>query len=242
MKALNKPALIGLIGGLSWASTATYYREINTVVGERRGGLHSARCLIHSVDFQELAECQSQGRWDDAARILADAARSLESGGADFFLLCTNTMHKVADALEDTVSIPFLHIADATAAAILTTDVRTVGLLGTRYTMELGFYADRLKSHGLTVLVPEADQRRDIDRIIFEELCRERIEDTSRDRYREVIADLNARGAEGVILGCTEIGLLIGDGDSPVPLFDTARIHARMAALKSLASCEPTDS
>jgi aspartate racemase len=227
---------IGLIGGMSWESTLVYYRIVNETVRERLGGLHSARLLLYSVDFQEIEVLQRTGRWDVAGQRLADAARSLAGAGADFLVLCTNTMHKVAPAIEAATSLPLLHIADATAAAILAQGHRKVGVLGTRFTMEQAFYRERLTGrHGLEVLVPDEDDRATVDRVIFDELCRGEVLEASRAQYRRIIAALAARGAQAIILGCTEIPLLVGADDSPVPLFDTTAIHARLAAEHALS-------
>ncbi len=227
---------IGLIGGMSWESTVPYYRDINLVVKERLGGLHSARLILYSVDFHDIERLQHAGRWDEAGDMLADAAASLAAAGADFLVVCTNTMHKVAGAIEAAVNIPLLHIADPTAEAITQAGFRRVGLLGTRFTMEQDFYRSRLEStHGIEVLVPPQDDRDDVHRIIYDELCQGVIAEPSREIYRGVIARLVERGAEAVILGCTEIGLLVGESDSPVPLFDTTRLHARSAALHALS-------
>jgi len=221
----------GLLGGMSWESTVPYYRVINQVVGEALGGLHSARMVLYSVEFQEIEELQRSGRWTEAGEILADAGRAVQRAGADFLVLCTNTMHKVAAQIEAAVEIPLLHIADATAARVKAAGSRRVGLLGTRFTMEEDFYRGRLeRDHGLEVLVPGAEQRETVHRVIYEELCRGRARDESRAEYQKVVRDLVGRGAEGVILGCTEIGLLLGPQDAEVPLFDTARIHAEEAA------------
>ena len=226
---------IGLIGGMSWESTLEYYRLINQGVAGRLGGLHSARCLLYSVDFAEIERLQSAGDWEATATILADAAARLERGGADFIVLCTNTMHIVADAITAAVSVPLLHIADATANAIRAAGVRTVGLLGTRFTMEQEFYLGRLRDqHGLTVVVPEASDRELVHSVIYTELCRGDIQPQSRAAYVAVIDRLAAMGAEAVILGCTEIGLLIRPADSPLRLFDTTRIHAEAAVERAL--------
>lgn len=223
--------LIGMLGGMSWESTVPYYRTVNETVKARLGGLHSARVLLYSVDFHDIERLQQAGDWTAAGAQLADAARALERGGAECVVLCTNTMHKVAPAIEAAVGIPLLHIADATAAAIQAEGIGRVGLLGTRFTMEDGFYRDRLRErHGLDVLLPGPADRAEVHRVIYEELCLGNTRAASRDAYRRVIADLVRQGAEGVILGCTEIGLLVGADDSPVPLFDTAAIHARYAA------------
>ena len=200
---------IGLLGGMSWESTLTYYQIINMVTAQTLGGLHSARCLLYSVDFDEIERCQQAGDWDRSARILADAAQALERGGADFLVICTNTMHKVAPQISAAVGIPLMHIADVTARQLHMAGVQRVGLLGTRYTMEEDFYTGRLEANGLQVLVPEADDRAEINRVIFEELCRGVIKDSSRETFLRAIRDLAARGAQGVILGCTEIGMLV---------------------------------
>ena len=221
---------IGLIGGMSWESTVPYYRRINELVRQRLGGLHSARLVLFSVDFQDIERLQHAGRWAEAGECLALAARALEAAGAEFLVLCTNTMHKVAPAIEEAVAIPLLHIADPTAAAVKQAGLRTVGLLGTRFTMEEAFYRGRLETqHGIRVLVPEEEDRDLVHRVIYDELCRGVVVEPSRAAYREVIQRLVARGAEGVILGCTEIGLLVSAPDSPVPIFDTTDIHAASA-------------
>lgn len=225
---------IGLIGGMSWESTVPYYWHINETVRAQLGGLHSARVLLYSVDFHEIEQLQQAGDWDAAGAAMAAAARALQAGGADFLVLCTNTMHRVADAITAAVPLPLLHIADATADALQAAGVTRVGLLGTRFTMEQDFYRARLRQRGFQVLVPDAPGREDVHRIIYEELCQGVIRDASRARYREVIAALQAQGAEAVILGCTEISLLVGPADAAVPLFDTTALHARAAALHSL--------
>lgn len=222
---------IGLIGGISWQSTAHYYELLNTLVQERLGGHHSAKCLVFSVDFGEVEARQRQGRWDELGRMLNGAARALEGAGADVLVLCANTMHKLAEPMMDGVRIPFLHIADVTADQVRAAGLRRVGLLGTRYTMEEDFYTRRLaERYSLEVLVPEADDRREIDRIIFEELVKGRVESNSRATYQAIIRRLASAGAEGVIAGCTEIGMLISQSDVELPLFDTTRIHAQAAA------------
>lgn len=228
---------IGLLGGMSWESTAEYYRLINREVGRRLGGLHSARILLASVDFAEVERLQVAGDWAAAADLLAGEASALAAAGADFLVLCTNTMHKVATEVEAAAGLPLLHLADATAAAVLAAGVGRVGLLGTAFTMEQDFYRGRLAEHGLEVLVPVADERAEVHRIIYDELCVGVVREESRQRYREIISALAARGAEGVILGCTEIELLIDpDGPSPVPLFPTTRIHALAAVDRALAT------
>ncbi|MFJ5228799.1 aspartate/glutamate racemase family protein [Kitasatospora sp. NPDC088391] len=220
---------IGLLGGMSWESTAAYYRLLNELVRDRLGGLHSAKCVLYSVDFAEVERLQAAGEWAAAGDLLAAAARAVEAAGADLLLICTNTMHKVAGQVADAVDIPLLHLGDATARAVLAAGVRRVGLLGTAFTMEQDFYRDRLAAHGLDVLVPDAPGRAAVHRIIYQELCLGVVREESRAAYRAVIADLVAAGAEGVILGCTEIELLIGPADSPVPVFPTTRIHAEAA-------------
>jgi aspartate racemase len=221
---------IGLIGGMSWESTATYYRQINESVNQHMGGLHSAKVILYSVDFHEIERLQNAENWDAAGDLLAKAARSLESAGADFLVLCSNTIHKVACAIEASVAIPLLHIVDATAAEIKTAGYSTVGLLGTRFTMEQDFYRNRLRErHGLQVLIPKPEDRQIIHRVIFEELCLGKIEPDSRAEYRRIMAELMAQGAQAIILGCTEIALLVGQNDSEVPLFDTTSIHVRRA-------------
>lgn len=228
---------IGLVGGVSWQSTAHYYELLNRMVQARRGGHHSARCLVVSVDFGEVEPLQRAGRWDDLGRMLNGAARALERGGADIVLLCANTMHKVADAMMSGVHVPLLHIADVTAEAVRAAGLRRVGLLGTRYTMEQDFYSRRLaERHGLEVLVPEKDDRDEVDRVIFEELVLGRVEPASRARYQAIIGRLARAGAQGVIAGCTEIGMLVSQADVEVPLFDTTRIHAEAAVGWALAT------
>ena len=227
---------IGLIGGMSWESTLPYYRLLNEATRDRLGGLHSARIVLVSVDFHDIERLQHAGDWVGAGACLADAARALQSAGADFMVLCTNTMHKVAPAIEAAVGIPLLHIADATAAAIRGDGLRRVGLLGTRFTMEQAFYRERLEQrHGIEVLVPGDSDRELVHRVIYDELCAGRIVDDSRAHYRRIIAGLVAEGAQAVILGCTEIGLLVDAGDADVPLYDTARLHALAAVERALA-------
>lgn len=221
---------IGLIGGMSWESSIEYYRIINQVTRERLGGLHSARSLMLSVDFAEIETLQHQGRWDEAGQILAGTALQLQNGGADCIVLCTNTMHKVAGQIQAAVSIPLLHIADATARQVRAAGLERVGLLGTRFTMEQDFYKGRLVDNfGLQVELPDAAGRELVHRVIYEELVLGQIRADSRAGYAKVIAGLVERGAQGIILGCTEIGLLVGPSESPVPLFDTTLIHARAA-------------
>jgi aspartate racemase len=227
---------IGLIGGMSWESTMPYYRLINESIRQRLGGHHSARLVLYSVDFHEIERLQHDGDWQAAGALLARCARALESAGAEFLVLCTNTMHKVAPAIEAAVRIPLLHIVDATAAEIKQPGFSTVGLLGTRFTMEQDFYQGRLRErHALRVLVPTLADREIMHRIIYDELCRGTIVAESRSEYTRIMADLVALGAQAIILGCTEISLLVGPQDSTVPLFDTTSIHARHAAHWALA-------
>ena len=228
---------IGLIGGMSWESTANYYRDINERIKQRLGGLHSARILLYSVDFQEIERLQHQGRWDEAGEQLGDIARRLEGAGADVVALCTNTMHKVAPAIEAALRVPFLHIADPTAQAVKQAGIGRIGLLGTRFTMEEDFYRGRLvQRHGLDVVVPDPAERETVHRVIYDELCLGKVEERSRRAYRDIIAHLVERGAEGVILGCTEIAMLVSPADSPVPLFDTTQLHAVSAVDFALQS------
>ena len=221
---------LGLLGGMSWESTLPYYRILNERVRERLGGLHSAQLLMYSVDFAPIEDMQRGGDREAAGELLAQAAARLVGAGADAIVICTNTMHLVASQVEAAAGVPLLHIADATAQRIRAAGLARVGLLGTRFTMEQPFYRERLEQAGLQVLLPDAPARERIHAVIYDELCRGRIEAASRDAYRAIIADLVARGAQAVILGCTEIGLLVGDDDAAVPLFDTARIHAEAAA------------
>lgn len=220
---------IGLLGGMSWESSAEYYRLLNELTAARLGGLHSAPCVLYSVDFAEIEHLQVTGRWTEAGAILAEAARRLEAAGSQLLVLCTNTMHKIADQVQDAISIPLLHMGDATADAVTAAGVTRVGLLGTAFTMEQDFYRDRLRGHGLDVLVPGADDRALVHRVIYEELCLGIVDDTSRAAYREVIGRLVDRGAAGIILGCTEIELLVGPRDSPVPVFPTTRLLVEAA-------------
>ncbi|MFC6039691.1 aspartate/glutamate racemase family protein [Paenisporosarcina macmurdoensis] len=225
---------IGLIGGMSWESSAKYYQLINQEVKKQLGGLHSAKCILFSVDFAETQRYQAAGEWEKAGHLLGDAALSLEKAGADFIIICTNTMHKVIEYVEEKINIPILHIADATANEILKSDVRTIGLLGTKYTMEQDFYKSRIESNGIKVLVPNSEDRQIINRVIFEELCLGEIQPSSLESYQKIIKRLVDDGAEGIILGCTEIGLLVKQQDSEVPLFDTTNIHALEAVKKAL--------
>lgn len=226
--------MIGLIGGMSWESSAEYYRIINEEVKKRLGGLHSAKCLLYSVDFAEIEYYQSEGDWEKAGEVLGEAAYSLEKAGADFIVICTNTMHKVICNIKEKVSIPILHIADATAIEIKKHGIRSVGLLGTKYTMEQDFYKSRIEQNGIKIIVPNEADRELINGIIYNELCLGEMNQVSRDSYKEIINRFVQNGAEGIILGCTEIGLLVKQEDSQVPLFDTTFIHAVEAVNISL--------
>lgn len=217
---------IGLIGGMSWESSLEYYRIINEEVKAKLGGLHSAKCILYSVDFEEIERCQAKGDWESSGKLLGDAALSLEKAGAEMILICTNTMHKVIGYIEEKVSLPILHIADSTAKQIQKSKISTVGLLGTKYTMEQDFYKTRIETNGIKVLIPSEEDRKVLNKVIYEELCLGEIQQSSRDYYKKVIKGLVDDGAEGIILGCTEIGLLVKPEDSEVPLFDTAVIHA----------------
>jgi aspartate racemase len=217
---------IGLIGGMSWESSSEYYRIINEEVKHRLGGFHSAKCVLYSVDFEEIEICQRNGEWEKAAEILTDAAHSLELAGADFIIICTNTMHKVANKILAGINIPILHIADITAQQVLSNGIKTIGLLGTRYTMEQDFYKSRLEAKGIKVLIPKEMDRVIVNTVIYNELCLGQIVDESRAKYKRIIKDLIEQGADGIILGCTEIGLLVKPEDSTVPLFDTTLLHA----------------
>jgi aspartate racemase len=227
---------IGLIGGMSWESSLEYYRIVNETTKAKLGGLHSAKSIMYSVDFAEIELLQHQNRWQEAAQVLIEAARSIENSGADFIVLCTNTMHKVAEEIQAHINIPFLHIADATAGQIINSGIKKVGLLGTRFTMEEDFYKSRLtEKFGLEVIIPDADAREVVHRVIYDELVVGKIRQDSRERYLYIIQQLVDGGAEGIILGCTEIGLLVHQGDCRVPLFDTTRIHAVAAVEYALA-------
>lgn len=227
---------IGLLGGMSWESTTSYYKAINEGVKQALGGFHSAKICMYSVDFDEIEKLQTKGDWPATAEILSRAARSIEAGGADFLIICTNTMHKVAPEIGSTVSIPILHIADATAEKLLADRVKRVGLLGTRFTMEQDFYKGRLTDKfGIDVIVPDTEQRDTVHKIIFSELCLGKISNRSRERYLKIINDLHAKGAEAVILGCTEIALLVQQKHTPVPLYDTTEIHAAQAVKFALS-------
>jgi aspartate racemase len=221
---------IGLLGGMSWESSIEYYRLVNEITRDRLGGLHSADCLLRSVDFAEIELLQRDGRWDEAGERLAAEARALVAGGAELLVLCTNTMHKVADAITGAVEIPFVHIADTTAHAVRAAGLDSVGLLATGYTMEQDFYVGRLRDvHGLQVLVPGEADRRIVHDVIYDELCVGVVRDESREQYRRIMRELAARGAQGILLGCTEVDLLVGPADAPVPVFETTRLHAQRA-------------
>ena len=222
---------IGLIGGMSWESTATYYTIINRIIKRELGGFHSAKCLLYSVDFQEIEECQACGDWEKGGQILADAAKLLENAGADFIVICTNTMHKAVPNIQKQISIPILHIAEATANKLREAKIQRVALLGTKYTMEQDFYKNKLIENGIEVMIPEEHERNAINHIIYKELCLGVISQDSRDMLLELVNRMSGSGAEGIILGCTEIGLLISQQDTKAPLFDTALIHAEEAAL-----------
>ncbi|WP_019144810.1 aspartate/glutamate racemase family protein [Aeromicrobium massiliense] len=227
---------IGMLGGMSWESTAEYYRLANTLVRERLGGVHSARVVLDSLDFADVELLQSEGRWDDAGRLLAERARAVVAAGAELVVLCTNTMHLVIDRVEQAVDVPVLHIADATAARVRAAGLDHVGLLGTAFTMEQDFYRGRMAGHGLDVLVPDTDDRALVHRVIYEELVRGVVSESSRAEYRAVIERLVERGAQGVVLGCTEVELLVSESDSPVPVFPTTRIHVEAAVDRALAA------
>ena len=218
---------VGLIGGMSWESSSLFYTLLNQHTQDRLGGLHSAKVVLGSLDFAEIEELQRSGDWATAGRILADEARRLERADADFLVLCTNTMHKVAHAIEDAVGIPLLHLGDVTGRAVVAAGVETVGLLGTAFTMEQDFYADRIRSHGPKVLVPAAEDRELVHRVIYEELVLGEVRDSSRKEYERIIGTLVARGAQGVILGCTEIELLVDESSTSVPLFPTTLLHVQ---------------
>jgi len=233
---LKQVKTIGLLGGMTWESSAEYYRVINECVKRRLGGLHSARCLMLSVDFGLIEELQTAGRWEEAGKYLGDCARQLELGGAELVVLCTNTMHKVADEIAAATNLPFLHIADATAERIVAQGITSVGLLGTRYTMEQDFYRGRLAdAHGLEVMIPPEADRAVVHEVIFRELVLGKVRPESRKAYREIISKLVEMGAQAIILGCTEIGLLLRQEDATVPLFDTTVIHAERAVELALA-------
>lgn len=226
---------IGLLGGMSWESTQTYYRLLNEGVKTRLGGLHSAKIVLYSVDFADIEALQHKGDWGATARILSDAALSVQKAGADFLMIGTNTMHKVAPEIEQAIGIPLLHIADATAQVLKKDGATRIGLLGTRFTMEQAFYRERLEATGIDVLTPNESQRDEVHRVIYEELCQGEIKPDSRHTYLDIVSSLSGRGAQAVILGCTEIGLLISQADTEVPLYDTTEIHAAQAVELALA-------
>ncbi|NLS13028.1 aspartate/glutamate racemase family protein [Vibrio sp. SM6] len=232
---------IGLLGGMSWESTSLYYHQINEHVKAALGGLHSAKIALYSVDFAEIERLQHQGLWQETADILAKAAQAVEAAGADFLVICTNTMHKVAPEISQQIGIPVLHIADATAMALQNAGVTRVGLLGTRFTMEQDFYTSRLVEHGIDVLVPQDADRERVHQVIYQELCQGRIDPASRQDYVRIIESLAEQGAQAVILGCTEITMLVSQTDTTVPLYDTTAIHAAKAAERALEICEPTN-
>lgn len=227
---------IGLIGGMSWESTVTYYQVINQMVAKSLGGLHSAKTLLYSVDFQEIEHCQANGEWDKSALILIDAAKRLQIAGADFIVICTNTMHKVANQIQAAITIPIIHIADVTAKKLIQQGIKTVALLGTKYTMEQDFYKSKLIDQDLTVLIPDQEDRNVVNQIIYDELCKGIIKPASKQAYLTIVDKLVERGAQGVILGCTEIGLLISQSDRNIPFFDTALIHAKAAAMLAISN------
>ena len=231
--------VIGLLGGMSWESTVGYYRVINERVKNSLGGLHSAKIILYSVDFEPIEKLQHEGDWEETARILSEAAQSVASAGADFLLICTNTMHKVAPQIEKSINIPLLHIADATAEVLVQEGIKTVGLLGTAFTMEQDFYKGRLsENYGLNVLVPESEDRKVVHRIIYQELCLGKIESNSKAEYLRIIDSLSNQGAEAVILGCTEIGMLVNQEDTEIRLLNTTEIHAEKAVERALAHDE----
>ena len=225
---------IGLIGGMSWESTVTYYQVINETIKKQLGGLHSAKCILYSVDFDEIEKYQASGEWDKSADVLSEAAQALERAGADYIVICTNTMHKVAPEIGRRIHIPILHIADMTAVQLKKHGIRKVGLLGTKYTMQQDFYKNILIEQGIEVVIPNDADVDVVNRIIYDELCLGKISEQSKDIYLDIIMKLAQDGAQGIILGCTEIGLLVRQSDTDIPLFDTTLIHAKQAALKSL--------
>lgn len=228
--------VIGLIGGMSWESTLTYYKIINETIKERLGGLHSAKCVLYSVDFQEIEECQANGDWEKSGEILGEAAYNLEKAGANFIVICTNTMHKVINQIEEKISIPILHIAEMTAEKILEKKIKNIALLGTKYTMEQNFYKEKLIEKGINVIIPDETDIKIINDIIYKELCLGIINPESKAKYLAIVKKLENKGAEGVILGCTEIGMIVKSEDTSIPLFDTAVSHAKQAAIYSIKS------
>ena len=225
---------IGLIGGMSWESSMTYYKVINETVKNKLGGLHSAKCIMYSVDFYEIEKCQADGNWEKSGEILGEAAYNLEKAGADFIVICTNTMHKVINQIKERISIPILHIAEMTAEKILEKKMKNIALLGTKYTMEQDFYKSKLIEKGINVIIPDKNDIEIINKVIYDELCLGIINPESKVKYLEIVKTLKQKGAEGIILGCTEIGLLIKNEDTDIPLFDTALIHAEQAAIYSI--------
>ncbi|MDC3412151.1 aspartate/glutamate racemase family protein [Terrihalobacillus insolitus] len=221
--------VLGLIGGMSWESTSEYYRKLNQAIAQKLGGLHSAECILYSIDFNEIDLLQRQGEWEKAGQKIATIAKKLENAGAELLLLCTNTMHKVADTIERDLSIPLVHIGDATAKEITSAGISKVGLLGTTYTMEEYFYHDRLNKHGVKVITPNNENRIELNRIIFDELCKGIFVDDSKEKIIKMIQSLKEQGAEGIVLGCTEIPLIIKDEDSPLSIFNTLEIHVQTA-------------
>lgn len=225
---------IGLIGGMSWESTVTYYQVINEIIKRELGGLHSAKILLYSVDFDEIEKYQASGEWDKSADVLSDAAERLEKAGADFIVICTNTMHKVVPQMKERIGIPIVHIAEATADKLKEHGITTVGLLGTKYTMTQDFYKDKLIQAGIRVIIPDDNDVETVNAVIYDELCLGNIIPASKDKYLEIIRKLEDAGAQGVILGCTEIGLLVNQKDIKLPVFDTTLIHAEKAALTAI--------
>jgi aspartate racemase len=225
---------IGLIGGMSWESTVTYYQIINETIKKELGGLHSGKILLYSVDFDEIEKCQAEGDWDKSAKILSEVAIKLEKAGADYIVICTNTMHKVAPQIQSQISIPIIHIAEATCDKLKENSIKKVALLGTKYTMTQDFYKLKLEEGGISVIIPDEQDVEIVNNVIYNELCLGKVLDTSKKKYIEIIEKLSKKGAEGVILGCTEIGLLINQNDTLLPVFDTTKIHAEKAALLSI--------
>lgn len=225
---------IGLIGGMSWESTVTYYQIINETIKKELGGLHSGKILLYSVDFDEIEKCQAEGDWDKSAKILSEVAIKLEKAGADYIVICTNTMHKVAPQIQSQISIPIIHIAEAICDKLKENSIKKVALLGTKYTMTQDFYKSKLEEGGISVIIPDEQDVEIVNNVIYNELCLGKVLDTSKKKYIEIIEKLSKKGAEGVILGCTEIGLLINQNDTLLPVFDTTKIHAEKAALLSI--------
>lgn len=225
---------IGLIGGMSWQSSAEYYRIINEAAGRKLGGLHSAKIILYSIDFEQLEDLQHKGRWQDATEVIIDAARSLERAGADFIVICSVTGHQSADTIAQAISVPLLNVADAVAKAALSQDIKTLGLLGTKFTMEMDYFRKRLNAYALNTLIPEIEERNLIHRVIYDELCNGRIEKVSKEAFIRIIGTLIENGSQGIVLGCTEICLLINSSDSPVPIFDSTKLHAEGAVLEAM--------